>query len=77
MNQYEMIVIIVAIVMFASVMRARIGGRHRRQAEAENPEAVRLKEEVKTLRDRIAVLERIATDKESTLERQIERLRDV
>ena len=77
MNQYEMIVIIVAIVMFASVMRARFGGRHRRQTEAENPEAVRLKEEVKTLRDRIAVLERIATDKESTLERQIERLRDV
>jgi hypothetical protein len=77
MNQYEMVVIIVAIVMFASVLRARYGGGRRKgRAAGEDPEAARLKEEVKGLRDRIAVLERIATDKEITLEREIERLRD-
>ena len=79
MNQFEMVVVIVAIVMFAGVMRARYShGRKRRSGHVEgpDPEAVRLQEEVRTLKERIIVLERIATDKESTLEREIERLRD-
>lgn len=79
MNQFEMVVVIVAIVMFAGVMRARYGyvrrGR-RGQADGPDPEAARLQEEVRTLKERIIVLERIATDKESTLEREFERLRD-
>jgi uncharacterized protein YlxW (UPF0749 family) len=81
MNQFEMVVLIVAIVMFASVMRARFtGGRRRGRIERDSPAAVaensRLKEEVQALRDRIAVLERITVEKESTLEREIEKLRD-
>ncbi len=80
MNQYEMVIIIVAIVMFAGVMRARYGyvrrGRRGGQADGPDPEAARLQEEVRTLKERIIVLERIATDKESTLEREFERLRD-
>ena len=76
MNQFEMVVIIVAIVMFASVMRARYSGKRRQAAAADDPEILRSREEVRALKERIAVLERIATDKESTLERQIERLRD-
>ena len=82
MNQFEMVVVIVAIVMFASVMRARYtGGRRRgRNASDEAPAAVaensRLKEEVQALRDRIAVLERITVEKENSLEREIEKLRD-
>ena len=76
MNQFEMVVIIVAIVMFAGIMRSRYSSIGRRMAIEEDPEALRLRDEVKTLKDRIAVLERIATDKESTLEREIERLRD-
>jgi len=74
MNRYEMIVIIVAIVMFASVLRARY--RAREAHPVEDAEALRAKEELKTLRARVAVLERIATDKENVLEREIERLRD-
>jgi len=35
-----------------------------------------LREEVKALKDRIHVLERIAVEKEDTLSRQIEELRD-
>jgi uncharacterized protein YlxW (UPF0749 family) len=83
MEKYEFVLAIVAIVMFASVLRARYGYIHRRkrgqdreQAQVESPEAARLKEEVRSLKERIAVLERIATDKESTLEREFERLRD-
>jgi uncharacterized protein YlxW (UPF0749 family) len=83
MNQFEMVVLIVAIVMFASVMRARYTGGHRRRGRHEPGEAPaaiaensRLKEEVQALRDRIAVLERITVEKESSLEREIEKLRD-
>ena len=82
MNQYEMVVLIVAIVMIASVLRARFSPRRRSRHEREEAPAAaaaensRLKEEVQALRDRIAVLERITVEKESILEREIEKLRD-
>jgi hypothetical protein len=75
-SPFPMVVMIVAIVMIASVMRARYAHERRKVSLADDPEAQRMKEELKALRDRVAVLERIATDKEITLEREIERLRD-
>jgi hypothetical protein len=80
MNPFEMVVLIVAIVMVASVLRARFGHQRRGRYEGGEVPAVaensRLKEEVQALRDRIAVLERITVEKESSLEREIEKLRD-
>ena len=81
MNPFEMVVVIVAIVMIAGVLRGRYGPRRRGRHERDDaPTAVaensRLKEEVQALRDRIAVLERITVEKESSLEREIEKLRD-
>jgi uncharacterized protein YlxW (UPF0749 family) len=80
MNQFEMVVLIVAIVMLASVMRARITGGRRRHRDDESPQTAaenhRLKEEVRALHERIAVLERITVEKENSLEREIEKLRD-
>ena len=80
MGRYEMIVAIVAIVMFASVLRARYGWHHRQQrrevAGQDDGETLRLREEVKELKERLHVLERIATDKENSLSREIEELRD-
>ena len=72
-------VTIVAIVMFATVMKARYRYLHRQpdgEAPQEQAETLRLKEEVKQLKERLHVLERIAVDKEDTLTRQIEELRD-
>jgi uncharacterized protein YlxW (UPF0749 family) len=76
-----MVVLIVAIVMTASILRARYGyGRHGRgqplMPQQENAENLRLREEVKELKERLKVLERIAVEKENSLERQIEELRD-
>ena len=77
-----MVVLIVAIVMIASIFRAKYGyGRHRRgdsgpvsaQDQAEN---LRLREEIKQLKERLHVLERIAVDKENSLAKEIESLRD-
>ena len=80
MNQFEMIAIIVVAVMIASVFKSRFGHRRHRQAEGQSPqelaENLRLREEVKGLKERIHVLERIAVEKEDTLTREIEQLRD-
>ncbi len=72
-------VAIVAIVMFAMVMKSRyryLNNQMSGDAPKEQAESLRLKEEVKQLKERIHVLERIAVDKEDTLTRQIEQLRD-
>lgn len=46
-------------------------------AQQPDPDAERMREEIRTLKDRIAVLERIATDTNSaaSLDREIEKLR--
>jgi hypothetical protein len=77
-------VLIVAIVMIASIVRAKYGygrfGRHpRSQAEIspqEHAENLRLRDEVKELKERLKVLERITVDKENSLSREIDELRD-
>ncbi len=71
-----MVVLIVAIVMFARVYRDRQRNDETRAARFNDPEAARLREEVKALKERLAVLERIATDSSNSLDRQIEALRD-
>jgi uncharacterized protein YlxW (UPF0749 family) len=86
MNGYEMAAFIVLIVTVGSVLRAAFGHRHRRHdrdrdhdrqlAPREDTEAVRLRDEVKQLKERLQVIERITVEKENSLEREIERLRD-
>jgi uncharacterized protein YlxW (UPF0749 family) len=77
MNPFEMVVLIVAIVMIAGVLKSRGPGNRRRDREpADEAETLRLREEVKELKERIHVLERIATDRENSLAREIDDLRD-
>lgn len=80
MNPFEMVVAIIAIVMIAGVLKARYRSDRREDeetiAEAGNADAARLRDEVRTLKERIAVLERIATDRSTSLDHEIERLRD-
>jgi uncharacterized protein YlxW (UPF0749 family) len=74
-----MVVLIVAIVMFASVIKGRSGHGRRTphlQPRADDAENARLRDEVAELKKRLAVLERITVEKENSLERQIEALRD-
>ena len=80
MNPFEMVAIIVVAVMIASVFRSRYGHQKRRDRGEIEPrdtvETVQLKEEVKQLKQRLQTLERIAVDKENSLSREIENLRD-
>jgi hypothetical protein len=77
MNPFEMVVLIMLIVMGASVFikRAEIQSRTPKKA-LDDPESRQLREEVKALKERLHVLERIATDKENSLAREIDELRD-
>ena len=84
MNPFEMVVLIVIVVTIGRVLSHRRGAgrfdRVERDDRIDNDiqpaETARLKDEVQQLKQRIQVLERIAVDKENSLEREIEQLRD-
>jgi hypothetical protein len=84
MNAYEMVLGIVLISGIASVLRAKYGVVRRHKGEMfvgntgqSDAETARMRDEIKTLKERIAVLERLATDNNSAaaLDREIEKLR--
>ena len=83
-DPFMMVVLIVLIVTVGNIIRGKMGlrrnrGGHRdggRDEITNDRENARLQDEVKQLKDRIAVLERITVEKENSLERQIEELRD-
>lgn len=81
MNPFEMVVLIVAIVTIGSIFRGKHGirkDRHGNDIVVQNDaESRQMREEIKQLKDRIAVLERLATDNNSAvaLDREIEKLR--
>ena len=79
-----MVVLVVAMVMIASIIKSKHGHHprsRRRDGDGAEPaiesaETVRLREEVARLKDRVIVLERIATDKNHLLEQEFDRLRN-
>ena len=87
MNPFEMVIGIVLIVTIGSVVRAMLGVRKDHKGneffyrDSAGDDRLRdeiraLREEVKALKQRQAVIERITVEKESSLEREIDRLRD-
>jgi uncharacterized protein YlxW (UPF0749 family) len=80
MNQYEMVALIVVVVMVTGVIRSIFGARRPRKGERlpvrDDAETNRLRDEVRQLKERLQVIERITVEKENSLEREIERLRD-
>jgi hypothetical protein len=78
MNSGElMVVMIVAIVMIASIVKHRTKLQHPADGNGETRvENQRLREEVQELKERLKVLERITVEKENSLAKEIESLRD-
>ena len=85
MNPFEMVIGIVLIVTIGSIVRAKHGIRRDRRGNeyfVGNPgneaETKALQAEIRALKDRIQVLDRIATDsnRAASLDEEIERLRD-
>jgi len=77
---FTMVVLIVLIVTIAGLIRAKLGIRRDNKGNEyslrDDRETERLREEVKVLKERLHVLERITVEKENSLEREIEALRD-
>ncbi len=85
MNPFEMVIVIVAIVTVGGIIRAKMGvGRDNKGNEfslRDDTTAIenrQLREDIRGLKERIAVLERVITDTNtsSTLDREIEKLRN-
>ncbi|ABF51937.1 hypothetical protein [Sphingopyxis alaskensis] len=82
MGPFEMVVGIVLIVTIGSIIRARYGIRRDRHGNGHvaghDVETKALQAEIRALKERIQVLERIATDhnRAVTLDQEIEKLRD-
>jgi cell shape-determining protein MreC len=87
MNPFEMVVAIIVVITVGRVVMARYGVVHARKGEtfafrddaATTAENERLREELKGMKERLAVLERLATDNNDSgarLDREIEKLRD-
>lgn len=89
MNPFEMVVAIIVVVTIGRVLQARLGGDRRTcsngEEERRNPantadavENARMRDEIRTLRERIQVLERVITENNRSMEldREIEALRD-
>ena len=74
MNIWEMIAVVVVIGTIGTTLQAWFRARPERPAS--DREAEGLRQEVRAMRERIAVLERIATDRNQSLEQEIESLRD-
>jgi uncharacterized protein YlxW (UPF0749 family) len=75
-NVYEFVLGIIIVVMVTGLVKAGIKNDNRRRGVEADPEADRLRDEVRTLKERLAVIERITVEKENSLEREIESLRE-
>jgi len=80
MNPLEFVLVLMAMIFLFTLIKHRLGDTPSRRQDAlapqEDAEKRQLADEVRALKDRIQVLERITVDKENSLARQIEELRD-
>jgi len=81
-NPFEFVITVLILVFAFSIIRHKMGipVRSMRQMRGDPPEGsqetMRLRDEVQQLKERIKVLERITVEKENSLAKEIESLRD-
>jgi hypothetical protein len=85
MNVFEFVLGVILIATIGGIIKARMGVRKDMWGNETSPEDARtaaensrLQDEVRALRERVQVLERVVTDDESgaRIDREIEKLRD-
>jgi hypothetical protein len=85
MNPFEFVLVIIAMVFGFTLLKNRLAAKGEwhmdkhnlpLMSESDAGETKRLREEVADLKERIKVLERITVEKENSLARQIDELRD-
>jgi len=81
-NPFEFVITVLILVFAFSIIRHKMGipVRSMRQMRGDPPEdsqeTMRLRDEVQQLKERIKVLERITVEKENSIAKEIESLRD-
>jgi hypothetical protein len=76
LSNHIMIVLVVAIVMTGLVLRARYAAMTARERRLQDTVAPAVQEELQRVKQRLSVLEQIAIEKDNSLAREIEQLRD-
>jgi hypothetical protein len=81
MNPFEFVLAALFLVFVFTIIKHKMGIPSRSMREMrgdplDNQETLRLRDEVRELKERIKVLERITVDKENSLSKEIESLRD-
>lgn len=81
MNQFEFVLLLVGLIFVYQIVKHKLGIRKDFRGSdlppvEDNAEARLLRDEVRQLKDRIQVLERITVEKENSLAREIEDLRN-
>jgi len=82
MNPFEFVLVLLAMIFLFTIVRHKMGipVRSMRQMRGDDAvdsaETLRLREEVRDLKERLKVLERITVEKENSLAKEIESLRD-
>jgi hypothetical protein len=82
MNPFEFVLAVLFLVFVFAIIKHKMGIPSRSMREmrgdpaGDSAETLRLREEVKQLTERLKVLERITVEKENSLAREIESLRD-
>ena len=81
MNPFEFVLGVLILIFAFSIIRHKMGipvrsMREMRGDPADSQETLRLREEVSQLKERLKVLERITVEKENSLSKEIESLRD-
>ncbi|MDP1026032.1 hypothetical protein Q5H91_02315 [Sphingomonas sp. KR1UV-12] len=79
MNPFSMVVAIILIVSVSKIISRYLTAKAHSQGNAvQSADAMRAQDEVRQLKERVAVLERVITDNHGSLglDREIERLRD-
>ncbi|WP_448658092.1 hypothetical protein ACPVPU_11590 [Sphingomonas sp. CJ99] len=77
MGPFEMVVAIVIVVTIGGIVKSRMQRSDEAAPAVDTADAARMREEIRSLRERVQVLERVITDNHSSssLDREIERLR--
>ena len=81
MNPFEFVLAVLFMVFVFTIIRHKMGipirsMRQMRGEPEDSQETLRLREEVKALKERLQVIERITVEKENSLAKEIESLRD-
>ena len=81
MNPYDFVLGVLILMFVFTIIRHKMGipvrSMRQMRGDPEDPqETIRLREEVKALKDRLQVIERITVDKENILAKEIDGLRD-